>query len=411
MDDKAYVYIFLGGGFVPAGLLEMRQEGAAVVSSFAYGRRYLERSDALALDPFQLPLGSGGYQTGGVFRAFDDASPDGWGRHLLDRAAEAEGRAPSEFDYLTVPGLEHRIGALGFGPDLDGPRPFTPSWRPSELPGETLDLGRMLRFIDAVEGGLAELPEIFRRFLVRGSSLGGAQPKAPVLFDGRPMIAKFSREREQWPTCRIELAALALAGRCGIRVPPCELVQVGGRDVFLVERFDREPGGVRRHFLSARTLTGADRMEVGGYRDIALAIRRFVGAQWLGSDLEELFRRMLFNILCNNWDDHLKNTGFLYDPAIRGWRLSPAYDIVPQPRREGGAFQRLTLEAGAHGTQASVENALSQPEVFGLGPAEAGAIADEVLATVKGHWRMENERAGVPESKVRLLEEAYRLAL
>ena len=411
MDGRAYVYIFLGDGFVPAGLLEMRQHGAVVLSSFAYGRRYLERPDALALDPLQLPLGPGEYQTGGVFRAFDDASPDGWGRHLLDRAAEAEGVVPSEFDYLTVPGLEHRTGALGFGPDLDGPRAFTPAWRPGDLPGETLDLGRMVRFIDAVEGGLAGLPEEFRRFLVRGSSLGGAQPKAPVLFDGRPMIAKFSREREQWPTCRIERAAMALARRCGIRVPPCALVQVGERDVLLVERFDRGPGGVRRHFLSARTLAGADRMDTGGYRDIALAIMRFVEAQWLWPDLAELFRRMLCNILCNNWDEQLNNTGFLYDPAIRAWRLSPAYDIVPQPRREGGAFQRLTLEAGAHGTQASLENALSQPEVFGLGSAEAGAIADEMLATVKGHWRMENEGAGVPEGKLRLLEEAYRLAL
>jgi serine/threonine-protein kinase HipA len=227
--DNAYVYLHLGGEFVPAGLLTMHQDGREVVSTFAYGRRYLERKDAAPVDPLQLPLGRNEHHTRGVFRAFQDASPDGWGRHLLDRAAEQDGVVPSEFDYLTVLNQEDRTGALAFGPDLSGPRPATPAWRPREIPGDRLNLGEMLRDVDAVLNH-EDLPAGQRRFLIRGSSVGGAQPKAAIEYEGRPWIAKFSRELEQWPTCRIELAAMRLAEKCGIRVPECRVVDVGGGD-------------------------------------------------------------------------------------------------------------------------------------------------------------------------------------
>ena len=163
--------------------------------------------------------------------------------------------SPSEFDYLTVLNQEDRIGALAFGPDLSGPRPAKPAWRPEEIPGDRLDLGGMLRDVDAVLNH-EDLPVAQRRFLIRGSSVGGAQPKAAIEYEGRPWIAKFSRELEQWPTCRIELAAMRLAAMCGIRVPECRVVDVGGRDVFLIARFDRDRNPpIRHHFLSAMTLT------------------------------------------------------------------------------------------------------------------------------------------------------------
>ncbi|MGE4296546.1 MAG: type II toxin-antitoxin system HipA family toxin [Desulfovibrionaceae bacterium] len=404
--DKTYVYIHLDGTFVPAGLLTMDQERDSIVSAFSYGRRYLERRDAAPVDPLQLPLGRNEYRTAGVFRAFQDASPDGWGRHLLDRAAESGGVTPTEFDYLTVPDQADRVGALAFGPDLRGPRASRPVWRPDVIAGERLDLAALLRTVDAVLNDAA-LPPEQRRFLVRGSSLGGAQPKAAVTYEGRQWIAKFSREREQWPTCRIELAAMRLAGLCGIRTPLCRVVDVGGRDVFLAERFDRETTG-RRHFLSAMTLTGADGMSRGAYGDIALAIRRFGEAAHINVDLEELFRRLVFNILCNNWDDHLKNHGFLYTPQSKGWRLSPAFDIVPQPRLDNDAASLLTLTVGTRGRAATLANALSRCADYALAPARARHIVEEMRLVVQTNWQPENQRAGVSGEKMRLVEEAYR---
>ncbi|BDQ35441.1 type II toxin-antitoxin system HipA family toxin [Pseudodesulfovibrio portus] len=409
--DKTYVYLYLDGAFVPAGLLVMHQDGREVVSTFAYGRRYLERRDAAAVDPLQLPLGQAEYHAVGVFRAFQDVSPDGWGRHLLDRAAERDGVVPSEFDYLTVLNQEDRIGALAFGPDLSGPSPAKPTWRPEEIPGDRIDLATMLRDVDAVLNH-ESLPADQRRFLIRGSSVGGAQPKAAVVYEGRPWIAKFSRELEQWPTCRIELAAMRLAAKCGIRVPECRVVDVGGRDVFLTARFDREGSLLmRRHFLSAMTLTGADSLTDGTYGDIALAIRRFGVAAHLKADLEELFRRMVFNILCNNWDDHLKNHGFLYDTTSGKWRLSPAYDIVPQPQREGDEASRLTLGVGKLGRVATLENALSRCADFDLDLPKAREIIHGMATLVRENWREENRQAGIPEVKLRLIEEAYKSSL
>jgi serine/threonine-protein kinase HipA len=409
--DNAYVYLHLGGEFVPAGLLTMHQDGREVVSTFAYGRRYLERKDAAPVDPLQLPLGRNEHHTRGVFRAFQDASPDGWGRHLLDRAAEQDGVVPSEFDYLTVLNQEDRTGALAFGPDLSGPRPATPAWRPREIPGDRLNLGEMLRDVDAVLNH-EDLPAGQRRFLIRGSSVGGAQPKAAIEYEGRPWIAKFSRELEQWPTCRIELAAMRLAEKCGIRVPECRVVDVGGRDVFLTARFDRNGNPpIRHHFLSAMTLTGADSLTDGTYGDIALAIRRFGVAGHLKADLEELFRRMVFNILCNNWDDHLKNHGFLHDATSGKWRLSPAYDIVPQPQRDGDDASRLTLGIGRQGRVATLDNTLSRCADFDLDLPKARKIAQGMTALVRENWREQNKMAGVPEVKLRLIQEAYRGAV
>eukprot|EP00828_Plagiopyla_frontata_P047488 TRINITY_DN8792_c0_g1_i1.p2 TRINITY_DN8792_c0_g1~~TRINITY_DN8792_c0_g1_i1.p2 ORF type:complete len:268 (-),score=93.04 TRINITY_DN8792_c0_g1_i1:52-855(-) len=209
------------------------------------------------------------------------------------------------------PGGPHRGAGLRAGPEW--PAPGTPAWRPEEIPGDRLDLAAMLRDVDAVLNH-ETLPADQRRFLIRGSSVGGAQPKAAVEYEGRPWIAKFPRELEQWPTSRIELAAMRLAAKCGIRVPECRVVDVGGRDVFLTARFDRDGNPpMRHHFLSAMTLTGADDMTDGTYGDITLALRRFGVADQLKADLEEMFRRMVFNIRCNNRDDHFKNHGFLYD--------------------------------------------------------------------------------------------------
>lgn len=404
--NETIAYIHLGGAFVPAGRLTMTQTASQVISEFGYGHRYLERPDTVALDPLQLPLTTQRFQTLGLFGAFRDSSPDGWGRHLLDRAAEEFGHAPTEYEYLTVLDQDNRTGALAFGPDLKGPRPYQPEWRPAMVPGDGLDLASMITAVDTILR-LEDLPTEYRRFVLRGSSIGGAQPKAAIEFEGRAWIAKFSRELEAWPTCRIEMAAMNLAKACGIRTALCRLLEVHGRDVLLSERFDRAPGGTRRHFVTAMTLTGAKEMNKGSYGDIARAMRRFCSVEHLAHDLEELFRRMVFNVVCNNTDDHLLNHGFLYDPELKTWRLSPAYDIVPQPQMSKGGKSRLTLGVGDQGSLATLENALTRCEDFGIRKDAAQATIDELLS-IASKWKQENRTWGVPEQKIEALAEAWR---
>jgi serine/threonine-protein kinase HipA len=385
--STAYVYVYLDEGPVPAGILETVGTGREAGARFRYGRRYLERKDRLPIDPVQLPLPDPGiereYSTEEGFVLFNgirDAAPDGWGRHLMERAAGA--RALSEFDYLVATG-ESRVGALAFGADLSGPRRMVP-WTESELPGENLDLAEMIdavRELDAAE----ELPIKHRRFLVRGSSLGGARPKSSCEFESKQWIAKFGRADDRTPMCRVEYITMTLAAMAGINVPPVRLEKVLGQDIYLVERFDRVPNeaGYRRlPFISGLTILGAHESESSrqSYRRLAEQMRRFGSEP--AADAKELWRRMVFNILCNNNDDHLRNHGFLWDG--RGWRLSPGYDIVSFP--QVGTERDLAIGVGQYGRRATLHNALSEVASFGLSRSEGVAIAQTMQQVVKTNW-------------------------
>lgn len=396
--ERTYVYVQLGGQFVPAGRLTMVEEGRSGHARFQYGNRYLGRHDRVEIDPIMLkfPIGSNiEYQTAEgflLFGAIRDAAPDEWGRHVLDRAAR--GRPLSEFDYLTAAGLD-RIGALSFGPDLSGPRRLVPWPEDSDLDGETLDLVAMVQATDQLASA-EELEARFRTFVVRGSSLGGARPKATTEWRGRPHIAKFSRQDDRMNICRLEYATMLLARACGINVPPVDLVTVLGRDIYLIERFDRDLQDQRRHFISGLTLLGAHESESQrhAYSNMADALRQH-GADFV-TDAHELFRRMIFNILCNNTDDHLRNHGFLH--AGTGWRLSPAYDIVPYP--QAGHFRMLALGVGERGREASLENALSSRASFGLRQEQAQQIVSEVQGICRG-WEGHYQRCGVTGDDLR----------
>jgi serine/threonine-protein kinase HipA len=216
----------------------------------------------------------------------------------MDRAAGA--RALSEFDYLIATG-DARVGALAFGPDLSGPQRIVP-WQEDNLHGENLNLADMLeavRELDAAEGLAPE----HRRFLIHGSSLGGARPKATTEYDGKQWIAKFGRAEDRFPVCRAEYVTMTLAGEVGITVPPVRLEKILGQDIYLVERFDRaseDKDYLRLPFISGLTITGAHENESSqqSYRRLAEQLRRF-GSDPV-ADAKELWRRMVFNILCNN---------------------------------------------------------------------------------------------------------------
>ncbi len=382
-----YVYIYLEEGPVPAGLLEPIGTGREATARFAYGRRYLERKDRLAIDPVQLPLHGSDENREYVapegfvlFNGIRDAAPDGWGQHLMDRAAGA--RALSEFDYLVATG-DTRVGALAFGPDLSGPQRVVP-WSEENLDVENLDLADMLEAVRELETAEALTPQ-HRRFLLRGSSLGGARPKATTEYNGKQWIAKFGRAEDRFPVCRAEYVTMTMAGQVGINVPTVRIEKVLGQDIYLIERFDRIPDGKdyrRLPFISGLTITGAHESESvqQSYRRLAEQLRLF-GSDPV-KDAKELWRRMVFNILCNNNDDHLRNHGFLWDG--KGWRLSPGYDILPSP--QVSLERDLAIGVGRNGRQATLRNALSDVASFGLSREEAITMARAMQQTVKNSW-------------------------
>ena len=403
-----YVYIYLREGPVPAGLLETIGEGREATARFRYGRRYLQRKDRLALDPVQLPLHDPEvereYTTPEGFVLFNgirDAAPDGWGRHLIDRAASD--RPLAEFDYLVATG-DTRVGALAFGPDLSGPKRIWP-WSEEDPDGENLDLAEMLEAVRELDTA-DDLPPRHRRFLARGSSLGGARPKGTTVYKGKQWIAKFGRASDRYPMCRAEYVTMTLAAQVGLNVPAVRLEKVLGQDIYLIERFDRVESGAgfqRLPFISGLTIIGAHESESPqqSYRRLAEQLRLFGAAP--AKDARELWQRMVFNILCNNNDDHLRNHGFLWDG--KGWRLSPGYDIVPFP--QVSLEHDLAIGVGANGRRATLHNALSEVASFGMTRTGAGAIAQAMQRKVKANWENLARKTGFTPAEIERLRTCF----
>jgi serine/threonine-protein kinase HipA len=388
---STYVYIHLREGPVPAGLLETIGEGREAVARFRYGHRYLAREDRLALDPMQLPLHDPDIQHEFVapegfalFNGIRDAAPDGWGRYLIDRAAG--GTTLSEFDYLVATG-DTRVGALAFGSDVSGPKRVWP-WAEEDHDGENFNLAEMLEAVHELDVA-DDLPPKHRRFLARGSSLGGARPKATTTHQGKLWIAKFGRANDRYPVCRAEYLAMTLAAQAGLKVPPVRLEKVLGQDVYLVERFDRVLDR-RIPFISGLTITGAHESESSRQSYLRLAEQLRLFGTDPRADAEELWKRMVFNILINNNDDHLRNHGFLWDG--NGWRLSPGYDIVPFP--QVSLERDLAIGVGANGRRATLKNALTGISGFGLTPGEAIGIIQRMQRQVKANWEKLGRQIG-----------------
>ena len=408
---RTYVFVHLEEGPVPAGLLTMTDEPRNQFATFAYGRRYLERPDRIAVDPVALPLHEAGtsrtFRTEegfAVFGGIRDAAPDGWGQYLMYKAMGD--RLPSEIDLILASG-EHRVGALAFGPTSAQPERITP-WGDGPAPGEEFTLAELAEAAERAQH-VDELDENLRALLAAGSSLGGARPKAATKIGDQPWIAKFQKRGDSFPECRVELATMRLASECGLDVPPLDFRCVLDRDIYLIERFDRIPHGnwlERRPFASGLTMLGAHESEVSSfsYADLAGAIRQF-GTE-VRQDLHELFRRMLLNILVTNDDDHLRNHGFLFDGE--GWRLSPLYDVVPKPQL--GLERRLVLGVGPEGRNATIENALAGAAVFDLGHDDAKAIAENMSRTVATRWEKLFIEAGISAADRKRFATCFRLA-
>ncbi len=402
MIDHVYVYLDDATGAPrPVGeVFFAARAGRLVSSTFRYSTDYLTSSTAFAIDP-ALGLHAGTQNVNGLPGALQDCSPDRWGRNLIVKQARASARLEhrtrgtlTDADFLLGVSDVTRQGALRFRAGTDGDF-LAASGNVPKL----IELPRLLRAADVVsrDDDLAAIKEL----LDAGTgSLGGARPKASVRDSDHLFIAKFPHGNDEWDVVAWEKTALDLAAKSGIRVSRSKLIKIQGRSVLLVERFDR-PDGQRVPYVSAMTLLEAHDGDAHDYAEIAEALSD-VGAVTT-EDLRELWRRIAFSVLINNTDDHLRNHGFLREPG--GWRLSPAFDINPNP---DPGVSRQTGIGGAYDWAGALDALMSYAKEFRLSPKAAGETLDEVRAAV-ATWRQSAALNGIGAGEITQFADAFRL--
>jgi serine/threonine-protein kinase HipA len=406
MDREALVYLDLDGTPNLVGRLWGRSRKNKESASFEYDRTWLENPARFSLEP-ALHLGPGPYHTVGdapMFGAIGDSAPDRWGRMLMRRMerrrAEHEKQAPrslQEMDYLLLVDDEARQGALRFAEQEGGP--FVREDGEKRIP-PVIELPRLLSAAEHVMDE-TDSDEDLRLLFAPGTSLGGARPKASVRDKGGHLaIAKFPRRDDEINTVAWENVALRLAKKSGITVPTARVEIVANKPVLLLLRFDRE-GKRRIPFLSAMSMLGAKDNETRSYLEIVDALRQHGASP--KADMEALWRRVVFNILISNTDDHLRNHGFLYE-GREGWRLSPAYDMNPVPADIKPRILSTTINED-DGT-ASLALALEVATYFGLSASAAGAIVAQVGKSVS-KWRIEAASQGLTKAEIHRMASAF----
>ena len=406
MDREVFVYVDLDGVPHLAGRLWARVRKNRESASFEYDPQWLAHPARFSLEP-ALALGPGAFHTQAdlpIFGAIGDSAPDRWGRALMRRMArrqaEREGHAIhtlGEIDYLLLVDDEARLGALRFAEQIGGP--FLRPHDGQRIP-PLLELPRLLAASERVVAE-QDTDEDLRLLFAPGSSLGGARPKASVrLRDGSLAIAKLPRRDDEIDTVRWEAVALALAARAGIAVPMTSLEHVAEKPVLLVTRFDRT-GNQRIPFVSAMSMLGARDHETHSYLELVDVLRQHGAAP--RADMEALWRRIVFNVLISNTDDHLRNHAFLYE-GQNGWRLSPAYDLNPVPIDIKPRV--LSTAIVEDDNTASLDLAFAAAGYFEVKDDRARAIAAEVAAAVL-EWRVEAARHGLTRQDIARMASAF----
>jgi len=406
MDTEVLVHIDLNNQPTLVGRLWARARKGRESASFEYEGDWLNHPGRFALEP-ALMLTGGAIHTQAdkqMFGAIGDSAPDRWGRVLMRRAerrrASNEDRDPKtlrEIDYLLGVNDEARQGALRFSLEPDGPFLATGDTHPIppliELPRLLTAANHFTREDDSDED--------LRLLLAPGSSLGGARPKASIRDkDGHLAIAKFPHPNDDYDTVRWEAVALTLAKKAGINTPIHRIELVAGQHVLIARRFDRVEEN-RLPFLSAMSMLEANDNETHSYMEIVDALRQYGASP--KEDMVELWRRIVFSILINNTDDHLRNHGFLcLDP--RGWTLSPLYDVNPVPIDVSPRV--LTTCIDVDDPTASVELAVGVSEYFELDRDKARSIAREVAVAVSD-WRNTAKRFGCSKSELDRMASAF----
>ena len=406
MDTEVFVYIDLGDDAVLVGRLWARTRRGRDSASFEYDTAWLRHPERFALEP-ALQLGPGPFHTPAekpMFGAIGDSAPDRWGRVLMRRAerrrADRSGTTPStlrEIDYLLMVNDEARLGALRFARDPGGP--FLAADDMTPIP-PLVELPRLLSAAENV-GTESASDENLRLLLAPGSALGGARPKASVRDKNKQLaIAKFPHKDDDFDAVRWEAVALSIASKAGIPVPEWRIEVVSDKPALLLRRFDRTGRG-RIPFLSAMSMLGARDNEMHSYLEFVDALRQHGASP--RSDIQALWRRIVFSVLISNTDDHLRNHGFLYD-GPDGWRLAPAYDLNPVPVDVRPRV--LATAINVDDNSASLELALSVASYFELEEPEARVVTAEVGQAVRS-WREEATRLGLVASQLDRMASAF----
>lgn len=379
------------------GRLHAAERGPAV--SFEYAPEWLQRADAFAIDPTSLPLRPGAQHSPALFGAIHDCGPDRWGRLIIERAVRKKVLAQKlyrDLDYVLALDDSSRLGALRFREDANSPFLAPTSGKLPPL----VRLQALLRATDAVHSDTETATDL--RFLLgAGSPLGGARPKAAVaLPDGRLGLAKFPKPDDTRDIAAGEILALTLAAQAGIHVAEHQLVSVEQHSVAGVTRFDRVENR-RIPFISGATLLALPPDEPGAYTFLADGIRQF--GHNVTDDLRELWRRLIFSLLASNYDDHLRNHGFLMHDAGR-WSLAPAYDINPVPEVDRVRANKLPISEDRE--EPSIAGALAVAPRFGIKTPVAKTILREVFTAVSG-WRKTARQLGLKAATLNTYASAF----
>ena len=357
-----------------AGLLKLVRQGVVESGEFAYGLQYLRQAGALPLNPAHLPLQERVFvlpptrlRDGGALPlTLRDALPDTWGRRVLEAA---HGRHLDDVDVLLLTN-EDRVGAMVFGEQL--PLHCGPAAQAVH------DLEDLAHAAAQLESG-RPLSRALQRLLAGGGSLGGLRPKASFVHDGHRHIAKFEARGDDHDVQALEAATLGLARLCGIEVPHHFLQPLRRANALVLQRFDRQgdlADETRLHYLSASAILDVRyESSEGSYVELAQAVRQFCSEP--RHALDQLYRRMVFNLLVDNSDDHVKNHGLLQTAQGR-WQLAPAFDLVMQLSNLG--YQALPLMPGR--LESSLTLARASAAQFGLSAVRANALIEELADTV-----------------------------
>lgn len=391
-DKEAYVWIWLPGETEPVVAGRLEADNGHIL--FNYGKSYLERvrdkKPVIAIYEPELPLKSGvlplaeGLSMPGCIR---DAAPDAWGRRVIINkklGLKGVGTDTAELDELTylLESGSDRIGALDF---QRSPTEYVPRF------ANNVSMEELIESAERVEKGVPLTPELDQA-LFHGSSIGGARPKALIQNQGKKYIAKFSSSADLYSVVKAEFIAMRLAALASLSVAPVKLIKAANKDVLLIERFDREQkiqGWSRKAMVSALTLLGLDDMmaRYASYETLAEIIRhRFINPK---ATLEELFSRLVFNILCGNTDDHARNHAALWDGKTLS--LTPAYDICPQGRTGNEASQAMLISGNNNLSQ--LKTCLATAHNFLLSETQAHRIFEKLTAAIEQHWNSVCEEA------------------
>jgi serine/threonine-protein kinase HipA len=393
------------------GILSAQQAKGRKAFSFTYAQEWLQSEEQILIDPDIAWYRGSQYPDRKMnFGLFLDSMPDTWGRTLMKRRAailakEENKPAPALYDIDYLLGVHDisRMGALRFKTDPEGE--FLDNNADSPTP-PWATIRELQHAVEIIETGntLSKNQKWLKMLMAPGSSLGGARPKANVLDEkGNLWIAKFPSQNDTVNKAAWEFLAYKLAIKAGIDMAECKLQKIAGRHhTFFTKRFDREKK-VRIHFASAMTMTGNNeeliRDNPASYLDLVEFIQ-FSGCS-VNEDLKQLWRRMIFNILISNTDDHLRNHGFILTP--KGWRLSPAYDINPSTEKEG-----LSLNIDTNINSLDIDLAKSVGQYFRLNANEMNDIVNEVRKSVS-KWQAVAKEIGITKNEQVMMGGAFRI--